>query len=193
MLPIRTIRASSRALTKIFSRHFLHAMKPASATTPSVKYKRIVLKLSGEVLRGGKGTASPSTPTSSSASASQVKEIHDLGVQVCVVIGGGNIFRGLAGRQARRRPHHRRLHGHARHRHQRPRPHGLPRKNGRQHPRAVRHPDEPDRRAVHPPPRHAPPREEAASSSSSPARATPISRPTPPPPSAPPSSTPTSS
>jgi len=67
--------------------------KPTAAT--SVKYKRIVLKLSGEVLRG-KGTEPIDAPTLERM-CEQVKEIHDLGVQVCVVIGGGNIFRGLQG------------------------------------------------------------------------------------------------
>jgi uridylate kinase len=83
-------------LTKIFRRHFLHAMNQASATPPSVKYKRIVLKLSGEVLRGGK-SGDPIDGGILERICSQVKAIHDLGVQVSVVIGGGNIFRGLAG------------------------------------------------------------------------------------------------
>jgi len=61
-----------------------------------VKYKRIVLKLSGEVLRGGKSGDPIDAPTLQ-AICGQVKEIHDLGVQVCVIIGGGNIFRGLQG------------------------------------------------------------------------------------------------
>ncbi len=65
---------------------------------PRAKYKRVVLKLSGEVLRGGKSGDAIDGPTLERVCA-QVKEIHDLGVQVCVVIGGGNIFRGLAGEQ----------------------------------------------------------------------------------------------
>jgi uridylate kinase len=64
--------------------------------TPStVKYKRIVLKLSGEVLRG-KGV-DPIDPQILESICSQVKVAHDTGVEVCVVIGGGNIFRGLTG------------------------------------------------------------------------------------------------
>ena len=65
---------------------------------PRAKYKRVVLKLSGEVLRGGKNGDAIDGPTLEKV-CRQVKEIHDLGVQVCVVIGGGNIFRGLAGEQ----------------------------------------------------------------------------------------------
>ena len=70
-------------------------MPTKSAATPVPKYKRIVLKLSGEVLRG-KGTE-PIDAVTLERMCAQVKEIHDLGVQVCVVIGGGNIFRGLQG------------------------------------------------------------------------------------------------
>jgi uridylate kinase len=75
-------------------------MQPATAATrpvdPSVKYKRIVLKLSGEVLRSGK-TGDPFDRAVLDKICSQIKEIHDMGVQICLVIGGGNIFRGLAG------------------------------------------------------------------------------------------------
>jgi len=60
-----------------------------------LKFKRIVLKLSGEVLRG-RGTE-PIDDSTLEAMCAQVKEIHDLGAQICVVIGGGNIFRGLHG------------------------------------------------------------------------------------------------
>ncbi len=63
-----------------------------------VKYKRIILKLSGEVLRGGKN-GDPIDATTLEKVCAQVKEINDLGVEVCVVIGGGNIFRGLSGAQ----------------------------------------------------------------------------------------------
>ena len=70
-------------------------MPAKTAAAPTVKYQRIVLKLSGEVLRG-KGTEAIDAATLERM-CEQVKEIHDLGVQVCVVIGGGNIFRGLQG------------------------------------------------------------------------------------------------
>ncbi|MEI6107761.1 MAG: UMP kinase [Opitutae bacterium] len=68
---------------------------PTKSAVPGIKYKRIVLKLSGEVLRG-KGTEAIDAVILERM-CEQVKEIHDLGVQVCVVIGGGNIFRGLQG------------------------------------------------------------------------------------------------
>ena len=58
-------------------------------------YKRIVLKLSGEALRetGGRDTISPQIVKEI---ARQVKEVYDLGVQISIVVGGGNIWRGLA-------------------------------------------------------------------------------------------------
>jgi uridylate kinase len=71
-------------------------MHPTQTVNPSVKYKRIVLKLSGEVLRGGK-SGDPIDGGILAGVCSQVKEIHELGVQICLVIGGGNIFRGLTG------------------------------------------------------------------------------------------------
>ena len=58
-------------------------------------YKRILLKLSGESLMGGeKYGISTSVLTSY---ASQIKKVADKGVQIGIVIGGGNIFRGLSG------------------------------------------------------------------------------------------------
>jgi uridylate kinase len=62
---------------------------------PQVKYRRVILKLSGEVLHGKSND--PIDATTLARICIQVKEIRDLGVEVCVVIGGGNIFRGLAG------------------------------------------------------------------------------------------------
>ncbi len=58
------------------------------------KYRRILLKLSGEALAGGQGYGID--PEVISGIASEVKEVVDLGVQVALVIGGGNIFRGVA-------------------------------------------------------------------------------------------------
>ena len=57
------------------------------------RYKRIVLKLSGEALQGKLGFGID--PQVLESIARQVKEIKDLGVEVTVVVGGGNIFRGL--------------------------------------------------------------------------------------------------
>ncbi|WLR59752.1 UMP kinase [Guptibacillus hwajinpoensis] len=59
------------------------------------KYERVVLKLSGEALSGGEGQGI--SPTIVQSIASQVKEIHEMGVEVAVVVGGGNIWRGKVG------------------------------------------------------------------------------------------------
>jgi uridylate kinase len=75
-------------------------MHSAKAVDPQVRYKRIVLKLSGEVLRGGK-SGDPIDGATLERTSLQIKEIHDLGVQICIVIGGGNIFRGLTGEKQR--------------------------------------------------------------------------------------------
>jgi uridylate kinase len=60
-----------------------------------VKYKRILLKLSGESLMGKQQYGID--PVRLADYAEQIKEAVDLGVQVGIVIGGGNIFRGLSG------------------------------------------------------------------------------------------------
>ena len=59
------------------------------------KYRRIVLKLSGEALSGEIGYGIE--PTIIKSIARQVKEIVDLGVEVAIVVGGGNIWRGKVG------------------------------------------------------------------------------------------------
>ncbi|MTD30249.1 UMP kinase [Planomicrobium sp. YIM 101495] len=59
------------------------------------QYKRIVLKLSGEAMAGEKGFGL--SPEIIKSVASQVKEVVELGVEVAVVVGGGNIWRGKIG------------------------------------------------------------------------------------------------
>ncbi len=59
------------------------------------KYKRILLKLSGEAL-GGPDGLNISAPAVADM-AEQIREVRELGVQVVIVVGGGNIFRGLSG------------------------------------------------------------------------------------------------
>src|SRR5213594_4783339 len=58
------------------------------------KYKRVLLKLSGEALMGEK--AYGIDPEVVRRIAGEIKDVHTLGVQIAVVIGGGNIFRGLS-------------------------------------------------------------------------------------------------
>jgi uridylate kinase len=62
--------------------------------TEAPAYKRVVLKLSGEALQepGGRDNISPPVVRTI---AERIKEVYDLGVQIAVVIGGGNIWRGM--------------------------------------------------------------------------------------------------
>src|SRR5438552_14341088 len=64
-------------------------------TTVKPKYHRVLLKLSGEALGGPKGGGL--WPESIHDIAQQIREVRELGVEVVIVIGGRNIFRGLAG------------------------------------------------------------------------------------------------
>ena len=58
------------------------------------RYGRVLLKLSGEALMGDQGFGI--SPAMIKYVAEEVQSIHDLGVQVAIVVGGGNIFRGIA-------------------------------------------------------------------------------------------------
>lgn len=60
-----------------------------------IKYKRVVLKLSGEALAGDQGFGI--NPPELKTVAKEIKEVHELGVQVCIVVGGGNMWRGVTG------------------------------------------------------------------------------------------------
>ncbi|GAA4402053.1 UMP kinase [Nibrella viscosa] len=63
-----------------------------------LKYKRILLKLSGEALAGKNGNGID--PAILEQYSKEIKEIHDLGVEIAIVIGGGNIFRGITGERS---------------------------------------------------------------------------------------------
>jgi len=62
--------------------------------SPTPQYRRILLKLSGEALAGNQGYGID--PDVIAGIAAEVREVIDLGVEVALVIGGGNIFRGVA-------------------------------------------------------------------------------------------------
>ncbi|MGI3165554.1 UMP kinase [Pseudooceanicola sp. 200-1SW] len=64
-------------------------------TAQEPTYKRVLLKISGEALMGPQGFGLH--PPTVERIAEEVKSVHDMGVEICMVIGGGNIFRGLAG------------------------------------------------------------------------------------------------
>lgn len=74
----------------------LDSLPPPPPADSTLRYRRIVLKLSGEALcgqRGGFGIR----PEALAAFASELRDVHQLGVQIGIVVGGGNIFRGLKG------------------------------------------------------------------------------------------------
>lgn len=61
-------------------------------SNPKLAYRRILLKLSGEALMGEEGFGID--PKVLDRMAQEIKELVELGIQVAIVIGGGNIFRG---------------------------------------------------------------------------------------------------
>ena len=69
--------------------------QPAMKLESEPKYKRVLLKISGEALMGGKEFGLD--PDTVARIAQDVKDVIDMGVQVCVVVGAGNIFRGVSG------------------------------------------------------------------------------------------------
>jgi uridylate kinase len=69
--------------------------KPRMKNVKRPKYGRVLLKLSGEGLGGESGVGI--CPEAVQDMARQIREVRELGVQVVVVVGGGNIFRGLKG------------------------------------------------------------------------------------------------
>jgi uridylate kinase len=69
---------------------------PSDATpAPMPRYKRVLIKISGEALMGDQGFGLH--PPTVQRIAREVQEVHAMGVELCLVIGGGNIFRGLSG------------------------------------------------------------------------------------------------
>ncbi|HUY61527.1 MAG TPA: UMP kinase [Candidatus Dormibacteraeota bacterium] len=70
-------------------------MNAALAPSPApARFRRVVIKVSGEALMGDRSFGI--APSALHAVAAEVRAAHELGVQIAVVVGGGNIFRGLA-------------------------------------------------------------------------------------------------
>jgi uridylate kinase len=61
-----------------------------------LQYQRVIIKLSGEALSGKEGGSGIDT-TTLKATAAELKAVHQSGIQIGIVVGGGNIFRGLRG------------------------------------------------------------------------------------------------
>jgi uridylate kinase len=110
MLVISSFYASQNCFDKIlserkpkklnfhFSKHFcrLHyLLYLQNSSQNTMQYKRILLKLSGEALMGERQYGID--PKRLAEYAEEIKKVVDLGIEVAIVIGGGNIFRGVAG------------------------------------------------------------------------------------------------
>jgi uridylate kinase len=80
-------------------RRELDSLVPPPPANPDLKYRRILLKLSGEALCGEDGGFGIRLETLQRV-AGEVAELRRMGVEVGVVVGGGNIFRGLKGASA---------------------------------------------------------------------------------------------
>src|SRR5690625_6232527 len=80
----RTKRGESRAMSDSVE---TNGAKPL--------YRRVLLKISGEALMGEQGFGLD--PPTVQRIAGEISRAHQLGIEICLVIGGGNIFRGLAG------------------------------------------------------------------------------------------------
>jgi uridylate kinase len=70
-------------------------MTEGQAPSAPLLFPRVLLKISGEALMGDQGFGLH--PPTVERIAREIKKVHDLGVELCLVIGGGNIFRGLSG------------------------------------------------------------------------------------------------
>ena len=66
-------------------------------TNEAIKYKRIVLKLSGEAIAGEKGFGID--PATIKTMVAELKKVYELGTEICIVVGGGNIWRGNIGQE----------------------------------------------------------------------------------------------
>src|SRR5436190_22595789 len=72
-----------------------HVQPGARMKSPKPKYRRILLKLSGEALGNGQSQGIDGARVADMAE--QITEVRKLGIEVVIVLGGGNIFRGVAG------------------------------------------------------------------------------------------------
>ncbi len=63
--------------------------------TENIKYNRVVMKLSGEALAGEQGFGI--NPPEIQTVAKELKEVYELGVEIAIVVGGGNMWRGITG------------------------------------------------------------------------------------------------
>jgi len=132
--------------------------RPSQAVRKPTKkrpaYHRILLKLSGESMQGPRVSVSSGQTVYSIAQ--ELREVHRLGVQIAIMVGGGNIFRGARQKGFEIDRGHRRLHGHAATVLNALALQDALEKSGVNTRVQERHRNASGLRALHPPPRHAP-------------------------------------
>jgi uridylate kinase len=89
------LQIASGPLLRHFKPNAKQRQGPFMSDTQKVAYKRVMLKISGEALMGDQGFGLH--PPTVERIAREVQSVHEMGVEICMVIGGGNIFRGLQG------------------------------------------------------------------------------------------------
>lgn len=89
------LQIASGPLLRHFKPNAKQQQGPFMSDTQKVAYKRVMLKISGEALMGDQGFGLH--PPTVERIAREVQSVHEMGVEICMVIGGGNIFRGLQG------------------------------------------------------------------------------------------------
>jgi uridylate kinase len=82
------------AIGSVFFLKFVRSGKKVADHMAKLKYKRILLKLSGEALAAGQGFGVD--PIRVHEIAAELTDVHELGVEIAIVVGGGNFFRGVA-------------------------------------------------------------------------------------------------
>jgi uridylate kinase len=70
---------------------------PSLSQKPS--YRRVLLKISGQALAGAESGSQGISQGMLEKMACEIQQVHNLGIEVCVVVGGGNIYRGISGAQ----------------------------------------------------------------------------------------------
>jgi uridylate kinase len=71
---------------------------PSSSSTKPI-YRRVLLKISGQALAGPESGSQGISQKMLEKMASEIHQVHKLGIEVCIVVGGGNIYRGITGAQ----------------------------------------------------------------------------------------------
>ena len=93
-----TAKTGENVVIRRFMRLLSASSRPIGSGSMAPAFKRILLKLSGEALMGELTTAP--TPSACSPSRARSRDVRDQGVEVAIVVGAGNIFRGMKGAAA---------------------------------------------------------------------------------------------